>query len=210
MKQLQGYKCISCNSNSKLPPSYPQIRLTKTCLDQLAKPSFKDGQAWFEMDTAWYLYQLLGTGNDSPPGSSPWARDTLGVTWSLDSSCQCTKQWSEKRHLWYGRRAPERYLEEASCLKTAEPVQGKESPVNVHTPAHGRQESELCCWLRLVCWNSRRGRWYPPCLSHSLAIIPTTPSFKSFQIIVRYLPGKEEKTICSEPCWSPKQDQQLQ
>lgn len=54
------------DNNSDFSPYYTKIGLTESCLVQLVKPSFKNGQAWFEMSIIWHLYQCIGTGNYSP------------------------------------------------------------------------------------------------------------------------------------------------
>lgn len=60
-------KASSCHNISKFFLYNTKIRSTESCLVQLAKPSLKNGQAWFEMSVIWHPYQFIGTGNYSPP-----------------------------------------------------------------------------------------------------------------------------------------------
>lgn len=60
-------KASSCDNISKFFLYNTKIRSTESCLVQLAKPSLKNGQAWFEMSVIWHPYQFIGTGNYSPP-----------------------------------------------------------------------------------------------------------------------------------------------
>lgn len=60
----------------------------------------------------------------------------------------------------------------------------------------------------------RRDMWHPPCLSHSLAVIPLTPSSSHSKSLSRpcqdLCQGEEGKMVLPEPSWSPKRDQWLQ
>lgn len=71
---------------------------------------------------------------------SPWAKDILGVTWSMDLGCQCMKQWSENHHLSNGNESTweepgESILSQSRTMRLVPTkTTGRKSPVGSSVP----------------------------------------------------------------------------
>lgn len=209
-KQWQCLDGIFIDNYFKFPSYYATIRLTESCLVQLAEPSFRNGQARSEISITWHLYQFMGTGNYSPPVCLLSEPETY---WSdLGHGLRLPKweamEWKPPSGKWkweHLRGAWSKHLvSKQSCETGAHKNNRRKTPAgsSVATTHSGTR----CGPGARIPGEAGRGwpvgtvrsdMWHSPRLSHSLAVVPSTPRFKSFQIIVkamsRPLPGRGRK-----------------
>lgn len=147
----------------------------------------------------------------------------------MDLGCQWMKQWSKNHHLLSGNESPWEEpggsgLSQCRAMRWA-PAKTtvRKSPVGSSIPTmhsstwHGRGSVQRGAGFPGNAGSGRdaltvgRDVWQPFHLSHSLAVIPSTPRFKTFQIVVKAMsrspPRREGRVMLSELGWSPKCDQ---
>lgn len=194
----------------------------QSCLVQLVNPSFKNGQAWFEMSIIWHLYQLRGTGN-YPPTVCLFPEPKTYWEWpeqGLRLPTYKAAKWKPPSAKW--KWAHLRGTQRQHLVSRQSREEGRvqwEAPSLPHSPACGVDREacnavlEFLGKLALAGLLEQRGG---PCGTLPVSPIPwqsSPPPQGSSHPKSLSRPrrdpcqGEEGKVLLPQPSWSPNRDQ---